>query len=66
VLQRQARDPVVRVDVGQLHHRHESDREDPGPEYAETRACYLSRGCVPTVEHEGHPDNPIQRLALPL
>jgi GNAT superfamily N-acetyltransferase len=43
-----------------------SDREDPGPEYAETRAFYLSMGFVPMVELEGSPDNPIQLLALPL
>ena len=43
-----------------------SDREDPGPEYAETRAFYLAMGFVPVVELEGSPDNPIQLLALPL
>ena len=44
-----------------------SDREDPGPEYAETRAFYLAMGFVPVVELDYHdPDNPIQLLALPL
>ena len=43
-----------------------SDREDPGPEYAETRAFYLALGFVPVVELDLYPDNPIQLLALPL
>ena len=44
-----------------------SDREDPGPEYAETPAFYLAMGFVPVVELDYHdPDNPIQLLALPL
>ena len=44
-----------------------SDREDPGPEYAETRAFYLSLGFVPVMElPDVDPDNPIQLLALPL
>jgi D-alanyl-D-alanine carboxypeptidase len=44
-----------------------SDREDPGPEYAETRAFYLALGFVPVVEMPDlDPDNPIQLLALPL
>lgn len=43
-----------------------SDRTDPGPEYAETRAFYLALGFVPVVELDLYPDNPIQLLALPL
>jgi GNAT superfamily N-acetyltransferase len=43
-----------------------SDREDPGPEYAETRAFYLSLGFVPVAEVDPDPVNPIQLLALPL
>ena len=44
-----------------------SDREDPGPEYAETRAFYLALGFVPVVEMPDlDPDNPIQLLAFPL
>jgi GNAT superfamily N-acetyltransferase len=46
-----------------------SDREDPGPEYTETRAFYLAMGFVPVVEldlYPNDPDNPIQLLALPL
>jgi GNAT superfamily N-acetyltransferase len=43
-----------------------SDRTDPGPEYAETRAFYLAMGFVPVVELDLYPDNPIQLLALPL
>jgi N-acetylglutamate synthase-like GNAT family acetyltransferase len=40
-----------------------SDREDPGPEYAQTRAFYLARGFVPAAELEGSPDNPIQLMS---
>jgi GNAT superfamily N-acetyltransferase len=41
-----------------------SDREDPGPEYAQTRAFYLARGFVPAAELDlGGPDNPIQLMA---
>jgi GNAT superfamily N-acetyltransferase len=43
-----------------------SDREDPGPEYAETRAFYLAMGFVPVTELYLHPENPMQLLALPL
>ena len=44
-----------------------SDREDPGPEYAETRAFYLAMGFLPVMElPDDDPDNPIQLLALPL
>ena len=43
-----------------------SDRSDPGPEYAETRAFYLAMGFVPVVEVDFDPVNPIQLLALPL
>jgi GNAT superfamily N-acetyltransferase len=43
-----------------------SDRIDPGPEYAETRAFYLAMGFVPVAELDLYPDNPIQLLALPL
>jgi GNAT superfamily N-acetyltransferase len=43
-----------------------SDRTDPGPEYAETRAFYLAMGFVPVMELDLYPDNPIQLLALPL
>ena len=41
-----------------------SDREDPGPEYAETRAFYLARGFEPVVELDiWGPENPAQVLA---
>ena len=46
-----------------------SDRSDPGPEYAETRAFYLTMGFVPVAELDldpPDPENPIQLLALPL
>jgi ribosomal protein S18 acetylase RimI-like enzyme len=43
-----------------------SDREDPGPEYAATRAFYLARGFSPAAELQGYPDNPIQLLAKPI
>lgn len=40
-----------------------SDREDPGPEYAATRAFYLARGFGPAAELEGKPENPIQLMS---
>jgi GNAT superfamily N-acetyltransferase len=46
-----------------------SDRTDPGPEYAETRAFYLATGFVPVAELDldpPDPENPIQLLALSL
>jgi GNAT superfamily N-acetyltransferase len=46
-----------------------SDRTDPGPEYAETRAFYFAMGFVPVAELDldpPDPENPIQLLALPL
>ena len=43
-----------------------SDRSDPGPEYAETRAFYLAMGFIPVAEVRFDPENPIQLLALPL
>jgi GNAT superfamily N-acetyltransferase len=46
-----------------------SDRTDPGPEYAETRAFYLAMGFLPVAELDldpPDPENPIQLLALPL
>ena len=43
-----------------------SDRSDPGPEYAETRAFYLAMGFIPVAEVHFDPVNPIQLLALPL
>ena len=46
-----------------------SDRTDPGPEYAETRAFYLAMGFVPVAELDldpPDPENPIQLLALPV
>jgi ribosomal protein S18 acetylase RimI-like enzyme len=43
-----------------------SDREDPGPEYAATRAFYLARGFVPAAELQGYPENPIQLMAKAL
>jgi GNAT superfamily N-acetyltransferase len=46
-----------------------SDRSDPGPEYAETRAFYLAMGFLPVAELDldpPDPENPIQLLALPL
>ena len=44
-----------------------SDREDPGPEYARTRAFYLANGFVPVAELEiWGPENPCQLLARPV
>ena len=46
-----------------------SDRSDPGPEYAETRAFYLAMGFIPVAELDldpPDPENPIQLMALPL
>ena len=41
-----------------------SDREEPGPEYAATRAFYLARGFAPVVELDiWGPENPAQVLA---
>ena len=40
-----------------------SDREDPGPEYAATRAFYLARGFRPMAELDiWGPENPCQLL----
>lgn len=44
-----------------------SDREDPGPEYAQTRAFYLAAGFVPVAELDiWGPQNPCQLLARPV
>ena len=44
-----------------------SDREDPGPEYAQTRAFYLASGFVPVAELDiWGPENPCQLLARPI
>jgi hypothetical protein len=44
-----------------------SDREDPGPEYAQTRAFYLAVGFVPVAELDiWGPENPCQLLARPV
>ena len=43
-----------------------SDRDDPGPAYAATRAFYLARGFVPAAELDLYPDNPIQLMARTL
>jgi GNAT superfamily N-acetyltransferase len=44
-----------------------SDREDPGPEYAATRAFYLARGFEPVIELDiWGPENPAQLLVKPL
>jgi len=44
-----------------------SDREDPGPEYAATRAFYLARGFQPAAELDLFgPENPIQLLSRPV
>jgi ribosomal protein S18 acetylase RimI-like enzyme len=44
-----------------------SDREDPGQEYAATRAFYLARGFIPAIELDiWGPENPAQLLARPL
>jgi GNAT superfamily N-acetyltransferase len=41
-----------------------SDREDPGPEYTETRAFYLARGFRPAAELDLFgPENPIQLMS---
>jgi ribosomal protein S18 acetylase RimI-like enzyme len=43
-----------------------SNREDPGPEYSETRSFYLTRGFDPVAELEiWGPENPCQLLAMP-
>jgi ribosomal protein S18 acetylase RimI-like enzyme len=42
-----------------------SDREDPGPEYAATRAFYLARGFRPAAELDLFgPENPIQLMSF--
>jgi hypothetical protein len=44
-----------------------SDREDPGPEYAATRAFYLARGFPTAAELDLFgPENPIQLLSRPV
>ena len=44
-----------------------SDREDPGPEYAQTRAFYLASGFVPVAELDiWGPENPCQLLVRPI
>lgn len=44
-----------------------SDRTDPGPEYAATRAFYLARGFRPAAELDLFgPENPIQLMVLRL
>lgn len=44
-----------------------SDRLDPGPQYAQTRAFYLARGFIPILELDiWGPENPCQVLAKPL
>ena len=44
-----------------------SDREDPGPAYAQTRAFYLAMGFVPEAELDiWGPENPAQLLAKTL
>ena len=44
-----------------------SDRADPGPEYAQTRAFYLACGFVPVAELDiWGPQNPCQLLARPI
>lgn len=44
-----------------------SDREDPGPEYAQTRAFYLGSGFAPVIELDiWGPENPCQLLARAL
>jgi len=44
-----------------------SDREDPGPEYAATRAFYLARDFEPALELDiWGPENPCQVLIKPL
>lgn len=44
-----------------------SDREEPGPEYAETRSFYLARGFVPVAELDiWGAQNPCQLLATAL
>ncbi len=53
--------------VGLLAVKTLSDREDPGPEYAQTRAFYLALGFMPVVELDiWGPENPCQILARPL
>jgi GNAT superfamily N-acetyltransferase len=44
-----------------------SDREEPGPEYAETRSFYLARGFVPVAELDiWGAENPCQLLVMAL
>jgi GNAT superfamily N-acetyltransferase len=55
-------DGIARLDVMTL-----SDREDPGPEYTQTRAFYLAMGFVPVAELDiWGPENPAQLLSLDL
>jgi GNAT superfamily N-acetyltransferase len=57
-----AREGIGRLDVKTL-----SDREDPGPEYAQTRAFYLAMGFVPVAELDiWGPENPAQLLSQSL
>jgi GNAT superfamily N-acetyltransferase len=52
------------ADIGRLLVKTLSDREDPGPEYAQTRAFYLAMGFVPEAELDiWGPENPAQLLA---
>jgi len=41
-----------------------SDRTDPGPEYAATRAFYLARGFRPAAELDLYPDDPENPIQL--
>ena len=44
-----------------------SDRQDPGPEYAATRAFYLARGFIAVQELDiWGPENPAQLLVKPI
>jgi GNAT superfamily N-acetyltransferase len=55
------------ADVGRLLVKTLSDREDPGPAYAQTRAFYLAMGFVPEAElYIWGPENPAQLLAKTL
>jgi GNAT superfamily N-acetyltransferase len=55
------------ADVGRLLVKTLSDREDPGPEYAQTRAFYLAMGFVPEAElYIWGPENPAQLLTKTL
>lgn len=62
-----AEQDLRRRDVRLLVVKTLSDRDEPGPAYAETRAFYLARGFIPILELDiWGTENPCQVLAMPL